>query len=323
MIELGQAHGLSVAACLRDTGITEQSLADAESIVTAAQELQVIDNLVTQLPDRQGLGLEAGLRYQLTTFGIWAFAIISSPTVRAAIEVGLRFTQLSFVLVPFHFREQGDNAEIVMDVAHIPPHLRQFVIERHLAVFLLLNREMMGEETLPPKAIYLTLDTLPLPVLPPALQACEIHMNSDENRIVLDRAQLDRAVPKANSATAEFCVQQCEALLDKRRRQTGFSSEVRNMLIANVAAMPSLNEAATAFNMSARTFRRRLAEQGSGYRELMEETRKGVAMELLETAGLSVESVGERLGYAETASFIHAFHRWTGTTPGQFRKHAS
>lgn len=51
----------------------------------------------------------------------------------------------------------------------------------------------------------------------------------------------------------------------------------------------------------------------------MEETRAGVAMELLGTARISVESVGERLGYAETASFIHAFKRWTGTTPGKFR----
>ena len=52
----------------------------------------------------------------------------------------------------------------------------------------------------------------------------------------------------------------------------------------------------------------------------MEEIREGVAIELLETAGLSVESVAERLGYAETASFIHAFTRWTGMSPGKFRR---
>ncbi len=42
-------------------------------------------------------------------------------------------------------------------------------------------------------------------------------------------------------------------------------------------------------------------------------------MELLATAQLSVESVAERMGYAETASFIHAFKRWTGSTPGKYR----
>ena len=94
------------------------------------------------------------------------------------------------------------------------------------------------------------------------------------------------------------------------------------MLLAfSIDAMPSLNEAAKHFHMSPRTFRRRLEENGSHYRELLDETRQGVAIELLNTANLSVESVAERLGYAETASFIHAFKRWTGTTPGQYKKH--
>lgn len=320
MVSLGQTHGLSVAQCLRGTGITQASLDDADSVVSGAQELQVIDNLVTLLPDREGLGIEAGMRYQLTTFGIWAFAIISSPTVRAAIEVGLRFAELSFVLMRFTFREGPGCSEIVMDMENIPSHLRQFVLERHLTVFLLLSREMMGGDVLHPRELHLSVDSLPFKVMPPALQQCRVVLGSDENRIVLDRAQLGRAVPKANPATAEFCVRQCEALLDQRRRQTGFPSDVRSMLVSRVSDMPSLTEAAAMFQLSTRTFRRRLSEHGSGYRELMEEVRQGVAVELLETARLTVESVAERLGYAETASFIHAFTRWTGVTPGQYRQ---
>jgi len=320
MVRLGREKGLSVAQCLQGTGISTHQLEDPECRVTGAQELQVIDNLVTLLPEASGLGIEAGMRYQLTTFGIWAFAIISSPTVRAAIEVGLRFTQLSFVLVRFAFRETPGRAEILMDVSHIPPRLRQFVLERHLVIFLLLSREMMGDELMAPKEIHLTLDHLPFKVMPAALTNCRLVLGSEDNRIVLDPSQLSRAIPKANPATAEFCVRQCEALLDRQRRQTGFPSEVRSMLIGRVADMPSLNEAASLFDMSPRTFRRRLEEQGSGYRALMEEIREGVAIELLETAGLSVESVAERLGYAETASFIHAFTRWTGMSPGKFRR---
>jgi AraC-like DNA-binding protein len=33
--------------------------------------------------------------------------------------------------------------------------------------------------------------------------------------------------------------------------------------------------------------------------------------------------VAQRLGYAEAASFIHAFRRWTGMTPSQFRARAA
>ena len=116
-------------------------------------------------------------------------------------------------------------------------------------------------------------------------------------------------------------MQQCEELLNKRKALSGFSGEVRSLLLTRIDAMPSLEEASKHFHMSSRTFRRRLEESGSNYRELLDETRQSVAIELLGTAKLSVESVADRLGYSEAASFIHAFRRWTGKTPGRYRKH--
>ncbi len=335
MIELGQQHGLSLTQCLDGVGIDPVGLKNSETLVTAAQELQVIENLVRGLPHVKGLGLQAGMRYQLTTFGIWAFAIISSPTVRDAIDVGLKFTDLSFVLLDFSFNETPESAEIEMRVDHIPPHLRQFVVERHLAIFMLLTREMMGPEALAPKEIVLTLDapvsatsgpdkpkteTSPFSVLGALLPDTRIQYGASTNRFVLDKALLARPIPKANPATAAFCVQQCEALLNQRRAQTGFSGQVRHFLLEHLSAMPTLQEAAAHFHLSPRTFGRRLEDEGSSFRSLAEEVREGVAIELLATARLSVDSVAERLGYAEAASFIRAFKRWTGKTPAQFRR---
>jgi len=321
MTDLGIEYGLSLDQCLDSTAITVQDLTDPEAMVTVSQELQVIDNLVRHLPDVKGLGLQAGMRYQLTTLGIWAFAIISSPTLRAAIEVGVRFVDLSHVLAKYDFVEKEDSAEIHIGIEHIPPHLRTFVLERQLATTLLLIREMTGEALMRPRELYLSIGELPFTTLPDILRGTQVHLNSSMNRLVLDKALLDKATPKANPATAAFCVQQCEELLNKRKALSGFSGEVRALLLSHIDAMPSLNEAAKHFHMSPRTFRRRLEENGSHYRELLDETRQGVAIELLNTANLSVESVAERLGYAETASFIHAFKRWTGTTPGQYKKH--
>ena len=173
-----------------------------------------------------------------------------------------------------------------------------------------------------PTALFLTIDELHFANSPPLLRDTEIHLGASCNRLMFDKAMLDLSTPKANPATAAFCVQQCEELLDKHKAQSGFAGEVRGLLLNHISDIPSLQDAAAHFHMSARTFRRRLKAQGSGYRELVDETRTGVAIELLDTANLSVESVSERLGYAETASFIHAFKRWTGTTPGKFRSAA-
>ena len=52
------------------------------------------------------------------------------------------------------------------------------------------------------------------------------------------------------------------------------------------------------------------------FRALSDEVGRTMAIELLTAAGLTVEQVADRLGYADAASLTRAFKRWTGTTPG-------
>jgi AraC-like DNA-binding protein len=66
--------------------------------------------------------------------------------------------------------------------------------------------------------------------------------------------------------------------------------------------------------------RRRLAESGTSFQELLDEVREALAQELLTT--LAVEDVALRLGYAEASSFIHAFKRWKGVTPAVYARRA-
>jgi len=71
--------------------------------------------------------------------------------------------------------------------------------------------------------------------------------------------------------------------------------------------------------VSTRTLWRRLEEKGTSFSALLEEVRHKQARELLAPTVMSVEQIADSLGYAETASFTHAFKRWTGRSPRQFR----
>jgi AraC-like DNA-binding protein len=79
-----------------------------------------------------------------------------------------------------------------------------------------------------------------------------------------------------------------------------------------------MDSVARELGLSTRTLRRRLAEQGTSYQELLDEVRASLSTELLTRAGLGVEDTALRLGYAEASSFIHAFRRWHGTTPAAY-----
>ncbi len=77
---------------------------------------------------------------------------------------------------------------------------------------------------------------------------------------------------------------------------------------------------ARALGVSPRTLRRRLTESGTSYQALFDEVRAERAAVLLTRRALPVEQVADRLGFAEAASFIHAFRRWYGTTPSSYAR---
>jgi AraC-like DNA-binding protein len=97
---------------------------------------------------------------------------------------------------------------------------------------------------------------------------------------------------------------------------------VRDVLLREPQRMPGQAEVAAALHVSVRTLRRRLEDEGSSFRAVLEQTREHLAEELLGTAGLGVEQVAQRLGYAESSSFVHAFRRWKGQSPGRWAQQA-
>ena len=69
-----------------------------------------------------------------------------------------------------------------------------------------------------------------------------------------------------------------------------------------------------------RTIQRKLAQEGTSFKDLVEDVRKNLALEYLRSTVLSVEEIALRLGYSDAPSFSHAFKRWTGSSPRDSRR---
>jgi len=75
---------------------------------------------------------------------------------------------------------------------------------------------------------------------------------------------------------------------------------------------------AAELKLSERSLRRRLTEEGTSFRELLQEARKDRAKTILSKQGISLAVAAEQLGYSDTAAFSRAFKEWTGVSPGRF-----
>ncbi|MCR4511491.1 AraC family transcriptional regulator [Pseudomonas sp. 32.2.56] len=319
LTQLGLDHGLSVEQCLRHTGLSPLQLAELHNEIEGAQELQLICNLIEALPGRDDLGLQAGLRYQLTTYGIWGYALLSSQSFRQAADLGLRYLDLTFAFNRISLREDTDQAHLQLDGSHLPDQVRDFLLLRDTVAVMVIQRELTGNR--------MPLDRVQLSMPAPADTARFIEQFGllpefacAENRISFSRHLLDLPLPRANPHSAQLCEQQCQALLAKRQVRSGLAGQIRDRLLSTPGRLADMEVIASELNISSRTLRRRLEEQGSSFRQLQEEVRQALAEELLAIASLSQEDIAERLGYSEVSNFLHAFKRWKGLTPGQYRQ---
>ena len=105
-------------------------------------------------------------------------------------------------------------------------------------------------------------------------------------------------------------------LTDKVRRL------LRRLMVTGIClGAPALDRTAVAtlLTMHPRTLNRRLRTEGTCFAVLLNECRYDIARELLRDTRLPVQDIAILLGYAERASFDHAFRRWSGMTPTIWR----
>ena len=86
------------------------------------------------------------------------------------------------------------------------------------------------------------------------------------------------------------------------------------------SGVPKQQDTASALNMSIRNLQRRLNEKGSSFKELLNRTRKELAIHYLQDSEKPVIEIGFLLGYVDASNFARAFRRWQGMSPLEYRK---
>jgi AraC-like DNA-binding protein len=97
------------------------------------------------------------------------------------------------------------------------------------------------------------------------------------------------------------------------------SGKVREVLLLNVMKQMSLESVAKQLHVTARTLRRRLRQENTSFRQLVDDLRLQLSIKYLRETDLAIGEVAHSLGFSDDASFRHAFRRWTNAAPAEFR----
>lgn len=318
MVNFAARYDVDVQTCLLGTGIIEAQLRDADVLIEREQEMRLIENLMLALPDVPALGFELGLRYNVATFGIWGFSLRTSRSVREAVQCALRYLPLSTAYCKLAIFRGPHEYGISVDASAIPHHLRQFLLERDMATAVRLFDELALSG--------LQILRLEFQGRPPAhadrieaLSGIAPHYGCSRNALVLRRQDAELPLPMYDAHLVRLLEEQCRAQLD-RRQVGGITGQVRQLLLGAAGLAASFEDVASQLAMAPRSLHRRLTEEGTSFRNLVEAERKQLAGQLLESTEMKQDDLAFQLGYGDSTAFARAFRRWFGQSPSEYRK---
>jgi AraC-like DNA-binding protein len=311
--------GFARRTCLKGTGIMLSQLDTPQSRLTFQQELAFYRNAL-QLTGDPLIGLRLGEPFIPQRYGLFGYALLSASTLRKAMALTVNFGQLTFSFFTFEFSDNGKQAWFAFkDAPPIEQELHDVYLDRDMSAAVVGFCAVLGKP-LPLVQLHLAHDGHGQQQAYREYFGCEVVFSSYPSKLLFDSEQLDTPLPQRDPDTSQHFRQQCQMLITKLKHHSYFADDVRMLLLAQPGQFPNIEHVAEKLHVSVRTLRRRLNEEGSSYRELLEEVRFQLGKEYLLDTRLPLAEISDLLGYTEPGNFSHAFRRWSGQSPRGFRR---
>ena len=324
VVRVAAEAGVPPALLLEGTGVDPAHLHDADCKTSTAQLYRVLRRAAALCPVPD-LGRRIGARLRITSYGMYGYALLSAPSMRAVMDRALRFHALANPLVPIRTGWVGDAVSWQFPARHelmlpeLDDRLYRLLIELQMATHLQLGRDVMGPWFQPVH--------VGVPWAAPADAAtwaaafgCAPTFGTARGELHYPAALLDRAPQLANAITAAQTSRECARLLESLEGGASIARRVYRELVRTPGRFPGIESIAESLNMTGRTLRRHLQAEGTSYGDLLNRVRRALAEDYLRGTRMTVDDIAAALAFSDARSFRSAFLRWTGSSPSVWRR---
>lgn len=313
--------GYTANECLKGSGISLAHLEQSDQGISLQQELAFYRRLLDLTQDPY-LGLKLGKAYRLENYGMLGYAILSAQTLGEALKIATDFGPLSFSHFELDFALENNEACIIMRLnKSLDSNLLTLYEDRDCTAIIHGAMSALGFEF-----PIISIDLMhPQPADSSDYKhhfQCPVRFQQTHMRITFSADILSTPMPLRDAETSNYCRQQCQQLLERISHQSSLSLQIKSLLKQNTDGFPSLTELSKTLEIPERTIRRKLAEEGYKFQDILNEVRFERAKTLLHS-DLNLHVIAQQLGYTESGNFSHAFKRWSGVSPKAYREDKS
>lgn len=314
-----------------DRGVSKEELA---ALGLGAEEMNGREGHVSaeatyrhmELMQDRGQWLEFALaavsRHTVSSLGIVGLACKTVPTVGQALQCHRRYQHLTNRTVTYELAPQGD--ELWLTEHRLGPDClgKRLVGDYASMVAVQLLRQISASpvRVLAVHSPRAAIDPAEREQMERFFQA-PVALGHEQAVVRLEPGLLSAPVVGADEELADYFRSRLEDTERPSPQEPPWLGQLRESIQRSLATgTPTGQELARSLAMSQRTLQRRLSEEGTTLREMVEQTRQDLATAYLSDPELSLAEVAYLLGYREESSFFRAFRRWTGVTPSGWRR---
>ncbi|MEL6690820.1 MAG: AraC family transcriptional regulator [Pseudomonadota bacterium] len=279
----------------------------------------MLELMGTQM-DVTALPLTVGGQMRPDEYGALGLAWKAAPNLLGSFSRVARYWRL---WTSFTMYELTETPEGILFSEHREGDRRlgmRLSIEADLASGVSLSRQVSAQP-FAPLAVYFTHGAPATTDHHEAYFGCPVHFGADKDALLMSRASLNAPNLLGDEGITQFLVSHLDAELAQIDTTPPLQAQTKGEIARALSdGLPKMAEVARSLGLSARSFHRRLAEQGLSFHTLTEETQREIAIGMLKEDAYALSEIAFLTGYSEQSAFNRAFKRWTGNTPAAYRR---
>ncbi|GAB4046304.1 AraC family transcriptional regulator [Spirosoma litoris] len=316
-------RGADADALAHAVGISSEQLRDPDSRVLVRQVQALWREVITTTGD-PNIALQLGELVNPVAIGVLAYVMMHSPTLGKAFDKLCQYQDI----VCEGIRTSGKLIEsetlgkqfmLSLQITSADIIYPQHALNSEFSIYLSAMRALTGHR-IEAREIWFS---YPRPVdtreHERVFAPARLVFDAPETAMFLDTVLLDLPVLNASPTLSILFEKHATDILSKLKAPS-LTSRVKSEIIAIMKGEePTLANVADRLAMGVRTLQLHLKDAGTTYQQLLDETRKELAVSHLSESNLSTTDIAYLLGFAEPSVFFRSFKKWTGQTPGAYR----
>ena len=313
-----RAKHMSVDELLLNVGLSP-SLLQAPQARVSAKQYGALWRLIALTLDDEFFGQDSR-RMKSGSFAMLCHSVLGCKSLQRALDRSLRFFGLILDDIAGTLHSEGENARIVFHEQAPGAKHRVFAHETLLMLLHGVACWLVGRRIPIVRAEF----SYPEPAHSAEyrlMYSTQLSFDRPQTAITFRASYLDLPIVQDERSIKDFLRKAPENILVKYKNSNSLTARVRRRLRQSLpSALPEFDRLVSELNMTAATMRRRLQEEGESYQSIKDQLRRDLAISYLSDSRRSVVDIALELGFAEPSAFHRAFKKWTGASPGEFRR---